>query len=184
MKHWNTHHSKWRYWHSMRGRRCSMQRHRQSAIALSYRRYRRGVSGDIGDCRVGITPQMCNRVTNHGDVSTFFKPAKGDPESIFPLWQPGVATANRTEEGGVLELGWDLPVSKTPVFQTPAAASRELLTIEKITLKSQMKATASTQVLCIEHSPKAFSIEHSPSILPINYLNTFDRALRCIKNGC
>ena len=34
-----------------------------------------GVSGDIGDCRVGITPQMCNRVTNHGDMDTFSKPA-------------------------------------------------------------------------------------------------------------
>ena len=43
-----------------------------SAIARSYRR---GVSGDIGDCGVGITPQMCNRVTNHGDMSTFSKPA-------------------------------------------------------------------------------------------------------------
>ena len=42
-----------------------------SAIA---RRYRRGVSGDIGDCGVGITPQMCNRVTNHGDMSTSSKP--------------------------------------------------------------------------------------------------------------
>ena len=45
-----------------------------SAIARSYRRYQRGVSGNIGDCRVGITPQMCNRVTNHGDMSTFSKP--------------------------------------------------------------------------------------------------------------
>ena len=45
-----------------------------STIARSYRRYRRGVSGDIGDCGVGITPQMCNRVTNHGDMSTFSKP--------------------------------------------------------------------------------------------------------------
>ena len=45
-----------------------------SVIARSYRRYRRGVSGDIGDCGVGITPQMCNRVTNHGDMSTFSKP--------------------------------------------------------------------------------------------------------------
>ena len=45
-----------------------------SAIARSYRRYRRGVSGDIGNCGVGITPQMCNRVTNHGDMSTFSKP--------------------------------------------------------------------------------------------------------------
>ena len=42
--------------------------------ARSYRRYRRGVSGDIGDCGVGITPQMCNRVTNLGDMSTFSKP--------------------------------------------------------------------------------------------------------------
>ena len=45
-----------------------------SAIARRYRRYRHGVSVDIGDCGVGITPQMCNRVTNHGDMSTFSKP--------------------------------------------------------------------------------------------------------------
>ena len=43
-----------------------------SAIVRSYWRYRRGVSGD---CGVGITPQMCNRVTNHGDMSSFSKPA-------------------------------------------------------------------------------------------------------------
>ena len=42
-----------------------------SAIARSYRRYRRGVSGD---CEVGITMQMSNTVTNHGDMSTFSKP--------------------------------------------------------------------------------------------------------------
>ena len=46
-----------------------------SAIARSYRRYRGGVSGNIGDCGVGITPQMYNRVTEHGDISTFSKPA-------------------------------------------------------------------------------------------------------------
>ena len=46
-----------------------------SAIARSYWRYRRGVSGNIGDCGVGITPQMFNRITNHGDMSTFSKPA-------------------------------------------------------------------------------------------------------------
>ena len=46
-----------------------------SAIARSYWRYRRGVSGNIGDCGVGVTPKMCNRVTNHGDMSTFSKPA-------------------------------------------------------------------------------------------------------------
>ena len=44
---------------------------KMSAIARSYWRYRRGVSGN---CRVGITPQMCNRVTNHGDTSAFSKP--------------------------------------------------------------------------------------------------------------
>ena len=45
------------------------------AIARSYQRYRREVSGDrpIGDCGVGITPQ-CVTVTNHGDMSTFSKP--------------------------------------------------------------------------------------------------------------
>ena len=48
-----------------------------SAIVWSYRQYRRGVSCNIGDCGVGITPQMCNRVTNHGDMSTFSKPACG-----------------------------------------------------------------------------------------------------------
>ena len=42
-----------------------------SAVAQSYRRYWREVSGDIVDCGVGITTQMCNRVTNHGDTSTF-----------------------------------------------------------------------------------------------------------------
>ena len=41
-----------------------------SAITRSFQRYRRGVSGDIGDCGVGITPQMCNRVTNQGDIGT------------------------------------------------------------------------------------------------------------------
>ena len=43
--------------------------------AVMQRRQRsRGVSGDIGDCGVGITPQMCNRVNNLGDMSTFAKP--------------------------------------------------------------------------------------------------------------
>ena len=32
----------------------------------------RGVTGDIGDCGVAITSQMCNRVTNHG--KTLSKP--------------------------------------------------------------------------------------------------------------
>ena len=37
----------------------------------SFRRYWCGVSGD---CGVGITQQMCNTVTNHGDMRTFSKP--------------------------------------------------------------------------------------------------------------
>ena len=51
-----------------------------SAVTLvltrSFWQYRRGVSGDIGDCGVGKTLQMCNRVTNHGDIGlgTFSKP--------------------------------------------------------------------------------------------------------------
>ena len=49
------------------------------------RSYRRGVYGDIGDCGVGITPQMYNRVTNHGDMSTFSKPGstENDQKSNF-----------------------------------------------------------------------------------------------------
>ena len=39
-----------------------------SATVRSYRRYRCGV---FDDCGVGITPQMCNRVTNHGDMVLF-----------------------------------------------------------------------------------------------------------------
>ena len=35
-------------------------------------------SGDIADCGLGITPQMCNRVTNHADMSTFSKQGKWD----------------------------------------------------------------------------------------------------------
>ena len=38
------------------------------------RRRSRGVSRDIGDRCVGVTPQMCNRVTNHGDMGTFSRP--------------------------------------------------------------------------------------------------------------
>ena len=61
-----------------------------SAIARSYRRYRCGIYGDIGDCGVGITPQRSNRVTNHGDMSTFSKPDLSrsranfrDPEILY-----------------------------------------------------------------------------------------------------
>ena len=67
-------HSMRRYRRSMRRRRRSMLRHWRSA---RWRRRSRGVTSDIGDCGDGITPQMCNRVTNHGDMSTFSKPAPG-----------------------------------------------------------------------------------------------------------
>ena len=43
-----------------------------SVIAQSYRH------GVCGDCSVGVTPQMCNRVTNHGDMGTFSRPGEGD----------------------------------------------------------------------------------------------------------
>ena len=49
-------------WRSFDARyRRSMQRRRRS----------RGVTGD---CGVGVTPQMCNRVTNHGDMGSFSRP--------------------------------------------------------------------------------------------------------------
>ena len=56
---------------ALRRRHRLMWRRRRSA---RQRQRSRGVTGDIGDCGVGITPQMCNRVTNHGDTSTFSKP--------------------------------------------------------------------------------------------------------------
>ena len=49
-----------------------------SVIVWSYSRYRRRVFGDIGDCCVGVTPKMYNRVTNHGDMGTFSRPALSD----------------------------------------------------------------------------------------------------------
>ena len=50
-----------------------------SALARSFQQYWRGISGDIVDCGVGTTPQMCNRLTNHGDMGTISKPAgRGD----------------------------------------------------------------------------------------------------------
>ena len=54
----------------MRRYQRSMRRHSRSVWQY---RHPRVVSGDIGDCRVGITPQMFNRVTNHGDMGTFSK---------------------------------------------------------------------------------------------------------------
>ena len=50
-----------------------------SAIARrSFDAWRRRRSrGVTGDCSVGVTLQMCNRVTNHGDMGTFSRPASG-----------------------------------------------------------------------------------------------------------
>ena len=67
-------HSMCRYWCSMWRRLRSVWRHRRS----------RGVFADIGDCEVGITPQMCNRVTNHGDMGTFSKPDYSSDDSDDP----------------------------------------------------------------------------------------------------
>ena len=52
------------------GGRCGDVGDRAELPAISARSF-----GDIGDCGVGITLQMCNRVTNHGDIGTFSKPA-------------------------------------------------------------------------------------------------------------
>ena len=64
MQHSNTRHSMRRYQQSIRRHQRSVQQYLRSC----------GVSSNIGDCGVGITPQMCNRVTNHGDMSTFSNP--------------------------------------------------------------------------------------------------------------
>ena len=66
MKHSNTR-------HSMRWHQRSMRRH--WSLAGRYGCSRR-VSGDIGDCGVGITLQMCNRVTNHGDMGIYSRPGR------------------------------------------------------------------------------------------------------------
>ena len=65
MKHSNTRCLMCRYWCSMRQHHCSVRQYRCSA--LSFRRY-------IGDCGVGIIPQMCNRVTNPWDMGIFSRP--------------------------------------------------------------------------------------------------------------
>ena len=39
-----------------------------------------GVSGARG---VGVTPQMCNRVTNHGDMGTFSRPDYSRPSTAL-----------------------------------------------------------------------------------------------------
>ena len=53
------------------GARCGDLRAR---CRRRYGQYRRGVLSNIGDCSVGVTPHMCNRVTNYGDMGTFFRP--------------------------------------------------------------------------------------------------------------
>ena len=87
---WNSHHLMRRYRRSMC--RCLRlgQRHRQSCGGYSMRWYRRLMlrhrrsCGVSGDCGVGITSQMCNRVTNHGDMSTFSKPVSSH-RRLFPV---------------------------------------------------------------------------------------------------
>ena len=44
-------------------------------LVRSFLRYRHGV---FADCGIGVTPQMCNRVTNHGDMGTFSRPDYSD----------------------------------------------------------------------------------------------------------
>ena len=129
---WNSRHSMRRYRRSMRRCRHSMwrrlrlgQQRRRSRWGHSMRRYRRSmrrrrrwmrrrrrsarrVSGDIGNCRVGITPQMCNRVTNHGDMSTFSKPV-GAHTSPSGICLPGIELLQstfRTELSMVSRLRW------------------------------------------------------------------------------
>ena len=82
MKHSNTCHSMRQYrrsmrrrWRLMRRRRRLMRRRRR---LMRRRRRSRGVTGNIGNCGVGVTSQMCNRVTNHGDMCTFSKPGCSD----------------------------------------------------------------------------------------------------------
>ena len=55
----NTLHSMWLYRCSFRRRLRSMQRPRRRVF---------------GNCCVGVSPQMCNRVTNHRDMGIFSRP--------------------------------------------------------------------------------------------------------------
>ena len=71
MKHLKHCETSWNSRHSIRRYRRSMWRRLRSMWRGPWSR---GVTGDIGDCGVGITPQMCNRVTNHGDMVTFSRP--------------------------------------------------------------------------------------------------------------
>ena len=71
-------------------RRRSMRRRRRSM------RSRRRSSGVTGDCGVGITLKICNRGTNHGDMSAFSKPAQWGTPSCS---QPQPATDNGIRDG-------------------------------------------------------------------------------------
>ena len=72
MKHSNTHHLMRRYQRSMRSGRRSMRRCQL-------------LCGVFGDCGVGVTPQMCNRVTNHGDMGTFSRSALLHVCGVIPI---------------------------------------------------------------------------------------------------
>ena len=80
MKHSNTR-------HSMRWYRRSMHRRRRSA---GQRQQSRGVTGGIGNCGVGVTPQMCNRVTNHGDWVLF--PDLAPSVKVIAVCRVGITT--------------------------------------------------------------------------------------------
>ena len=73
MKHSNTCHSMRQYWRSMW--RQSVLGVAILALTRSFQQYLHGVSADIGDCGIRITPPMLNRVTNHGDMGIFSRPA-------------------------------------------------------------------------------------------------------------
>ena len=79
MKQSNTRHSIQQYRRSMQTRRLSAQRYPRSC----------GVFGNIADCSVGVTPQMCNRVTNFGDMCTFSRPVSKTPIVTYATeWPP------------------------------------------------------------------------------------------------
>ena len=75
-----------------------------SALARSFQRHRRGVSGDIGNCRVGITPQMCNRITNHANMSTFSKQVRNkfSLDRVRGLHDIVLKTATSGEKGACM----------------------------------------------------------------------------------
>ena len=113
----------------MRRRLRSMRRHRRSA------RRRRRSRGVTGDCGVGVTPQMCNRVTNHGDMGTFSKPTPmQNPAKFFishhELWTSAymehlVYTFSwQTAVNGVVEERWKYDILKAVTWRKLSRISK------------------------------------------------------------